>query len=170
VVKEIKEVRRGRIKEYAQAVPGSVYTEGPGVWSVKCDIALPCSTQNELNAESAKTLIENGCKYVGEGANMPCTPEAVDLFRENRVYFAPGKAANAGGVATSALEMSQNSMRLSWTFEEVDEKLRKIMENIFKNATEAATEYNDPENLVLGANIAGMLKIAQAMIAHGVAY
>ncbi|MBN1891330.1 MAG: NADP-specific glutamate dehydrogenase [Clostridiales bacterium] len=170
VAKEIKEVRRGRISEYAQAVPGSVYHEGRGVWSVKCDIALPCATQNEMNKDDAKMLIDNGCRYVGEGANMPCTPEAVDLFKENEVYFAPGKAANAGGVATSALEMSQNSMRLAWTFEEVDEKLRDIMKNIFKSATEAATEYGDPEDLVLGANIAGMLKVAEAMTAHGIAY
>lgn len=170
VVKDIKEVRRARISEYVKAVPGSEYHEGRGVWSVPCDIALPCATQNELNAEDAKTLVANGCKYVGEGANMPCTPEATDLFRENRVYFAPGKAANAGGVATSALEMSQNSMRLSWTFEEVDEKLHQIMRDIFKNATEAAVEYGDPENLVLGANIAGMLKIADAMTAQGIAY
>ena len=170
VVKDIKEVRRARISEYVKAVPGSEYHEGRGVWSVPCDIALPCATQNELNAEDAKTLVANGCKYVGEGANMPCTPEATDLFRENRVYFAPGKAANAGGVATSTLEMSQNSMRLSWTFEEVDEKLHQIMRDIFKNATEAAVEYGDPENLVLGANIAGMLKIADAMTAQGIAY
>ncbi len=170
VAKDIKEVRRARISEYVTAVPGAQYFEGRGVWSVPCDIALPCATQNELNADDAKLLIQNGCKYVGEGANMPCTPEAVDLFKSNRVYFAPGKAANAGGVATSALEMSQNSMRLAWTFEEVDEKLLQIMKNIFKNATEAATEYGDPEDLVLGANIAGMLKIADAMTAQGIAY
>lgn len=170
VAKEIKEVRRGRISEYTQSVPGSVYHEGRGVWSVKCDIALPCATQNELNKDDAKMLIDNGCRYVGEGANMPCTPEAVDLFKENGVYFAPGKAANAGGVATSALEMSQNSMRLAWTFEEVDEKLQDIMKNIFKSATAAAIEYGEPENLVLGANIAGMLKVAEAMTAHGIAY
>lgn len=170
IAKDIKEVRRARISEYTKEVPGSEYHEGRGVWSVKCDIALPCATQNELNEEDAQTLINNGCKYVGEGANMPSTPEAVELFKANKVYFAPGKAANAGGVATSALEMSQNSMRLSWTFEEVDEKLHQIMKNIFKNATDAATEYGDPENLVLGANIAGMLKVAEAMTAQGIAY
>lgn len=170
VAKDIKEVRRSRISEYVKAVPGSEYHEGRGVWSVPCDIALPCATQNELNADDAKLLIQNGCKYVGEGANMPSTPEAIDLYKANGVYFAPGKAANAGGVATSALEMSQNSMRLAWTFEEVDEKLHQIMKDIFKNATEAATEYGDPENLMLGANIAGMLKIADAMTAQGIAY
>lgn len=170
IAKDIKEVRRARISEYTKEVPESEYHEGRGVWSVKCDIALPCATQNELNEEDAQTLINNGCKYVGEGANMPSTPEAVELFKANKVYFAPGKAANAGGVATSALEMSQNSMRLSWTFEEVDEKLHQIMKNIFKNATDAAKEYGDPENLVLGANIAGMLKVAEAMTAQGIAY
>jgi glutamate dehydrogenase (NADP+) len=170
VAKDIKEVRRARISEYLKEVPGAEYFEGQGVWSVPCDIALPCATQNELNEEDAKLLIANGCKYVGEGANMPCTPEAVVLFKQNQVYFAPGKAANAGGVATSALEMSQNSMRLAWTFEEVDEKLHQIMKDIFKNATEAATEYGDPENLMLGANVAGMLKIADAMTAQGIAY
>jgi glutamate dehydrogenase (NADP+) len=170
VAKDLKEVRRARISEYLKEVPGAEYFEGRGVWSVPCDIALPCATQNELNEDDAKLLIKNGCKYVGEGANMPSTPEAVDLFKQNRVYFAPGKAANAGGVATSALEMSQNSMRLAWTFEEVDEKLHQIMKDIFKNATEAATEYGDPENLMLGANVAGMLKIAEAMTAQGIAY
>jgi glutamate dehydrogenase (NADP+) len=170
VAKDIKEVRRARISEYLKEVPGAEYFEGRGVWSVPCDIALPCATQNELNEDDAKTLIANGCKYVGEGANMPSTPEAVVLFKQNHVYFAPGKAANAGGVATSALEMSQNSMRLAWTFEEVDEKLHEIMKDIFKNATEAATEYGDPENLMLGANVAGMLKVADAMTAQGIAY
>ncbi|MBN1776172.1 MAG: NADP-specific glutamate dehydrogenase [Clostridiales bacterium] len=170
VAKDIKEVRRARISEYLKEVPGAEYFEGRGVWSVPCDIALPCATQNELNEDDAKTLIANGCKYVGEGANMPSTPEAVVLFKKNHVYFAPGKAANAGGVATSALEMSQNSMRLAWTFEEVDEKLHEIMKDIFKNATEAATEYGDPENLMLGANVAGMLKVADAMTAQGIAY
>jgi len=170
VAKDIKEVRRARISEYATLVPGSTYTEGKGVWSVKCDIALPCATQNELNESDAKTLIANGCKYVGEGANMPSTPEAVDLFKASGVYFAPGKAANAGGVATSGLEMCQNSMRLSWTFEEVDAKLKQIMQNIFASATAAATEYGNPDDLVLGANIAGLMKIADAMLSHGVAY
>ncbi len=170
VAKELKEVKRARISEYAKLVPGSTYTEGKGVWSVKCDIALPCATQNELDENDAKTLIANGCRYVGEGANMPSTPEAVALFHKNNVYFAPGKAANAGGVATSGLEMTQNSERLSWTFEEVDSMLQRIMQHIFKSATETAAKYGDPEDLVLGSNIAGLMKIADAMIAHGVAY
>jgi glutamate dehydrogenase (NADP+) len=170
VAKDLKEVKRARISEYTKLVPGSTYTEGTGVWSVKCDIALPCATQNELNEDDAKTLIANGCKYVGEGANMPSTPEAVRQFLNNGVYFAPGKAANAGGVATSGLEMCQNSARLSWTFEEVDARLKGIMQTIFKSATAAATEYGNPDDLVLGANIAGMLKIADAMISQGVAY
>ncbi len=169
VVKQIKEVERGRIKEYAARVPGSVYTEGKGIWTIKCDIALPCATQNELNGEDAKALIANGVKYVAEGANMPSTPEAIEAFLSNGIYFGPAKAANAGGVATSGLEMSQNSMRLSWTFEEVDEKLCGIMKNIFENATAAAKEYaNSEDNLVAGANIAGFLKVADAMKAQGV--
>ncbi|MGE5493744.1 MAG: NADP-specific glutamate dehydrogenase [Burkholderiales bacterium] len=170
IAKEIKEVRRGRISEYAKLVPGSVYKEGKGVWTVKCDIALPCATQNELDENDAKTLIANGCQYVGEGANMPSTPQAIALFKKNKVYFAPGKAANAGGVATSGLEMSQNSERRSWTFEEVDAQLQRIMKDIFATATATAKEYGDPEDLELGANIAGLLKIANAMIAQGVAY
>ncbi|MGI6031290.1 MAG: NADP-specific glutamate dehydrogenase [Eubacteriales bacterium] len=170
VVKDIKEVKRGRIKEYADRVPGSVYTEGKRPWGVKCDIALPCATQNELNEEDAKALIANGCKFVAEGANMPSTPEAVALFLNNDVFFGPAKAANAGGVATSGLEMSQNSLRLSWTFEEVDERLRNIMVDIFKNAEEAAARYGHKDNLVMGANIAGFEKIADAMLAQGVAY
>lgn len=169
IVKQIKEVERGRIKEYASRVAGSVYTEGKGIWTIKCDIALPCATQNELNGDDAKTLIANGVKYVAEGANMPSTPEAVEAFLANGVYFGPAKAANAGGVATSGLEMSQNSMRLAWTFEEVDEKLCGIMKNIFENATAAAKEYAGNEsNLVAGANIAGFLKVADAMKAQGV--
>ncbi len=169
VMKQIKEVERARIKEYAARVPGSVYTEGKGIWSIKCDIALPCATQNELNGDDAKALIANGVKYVAEGANMPSTPEAITAFLEAGVYFGPAKAANAGGVATSGLEMSQNSMRLSWTFEEVDEKLCGIMKSIFENATKAAGEYADSEdNLVAGANIAGFLKVADAMKAQGV--
>ncbi len=169
VVKQIKEVERGRIKEYANRVPGSVYTEGKGIWTVKCDIALPCATQNELNGDDAKALIANGVKYVAEGANMPSTPEAIEAFLSNGIYFGPAKAANAGGVATSGLEMSQNSMRLSWTFEEVDQKLRGIMDGIFANATKAAAEYADSDdNLVAGANIAGFLKVADAMKAQGV--
>ena len=169
VVKQIKEVERGRIKEYAARVPGSVYTEGKGIWTIKCDIALPCATQNELNGDDAKALIANGVKYVAEGANMPSTPDAIEAFLKAGIYFGPAKAANAGGVATSGLEMSQNSMRLSWTFEEVDEKLRGIMDGIFANATKAAAEYADSEdNLVAGANIAGFLKVADAMKAQGV--
>ncbi len=169
VVKQIKEVERGRIKEYAARVPGSVYTEGKGIWTIKCDIALPCATQNELNGDDAKALIANGVKYVAEGANMPSTPEAIEAFLSNGVYFGPAKAANAGGVATSGLEMSQNSMRLSWTFEEVDAKLCGIMKNIFENASAAAKEYaNSEDNLVAGANIAGFLNVADAMKAQGV--
>ena len=169
VVKQIKEVERGRIKEYAARVPGSVYTEGKGIWTIKCDIALPCATQNELNGDDAKALIANGVKYVAEGANMPSTPDAIEAFLKAGIYFGPAKAANAGGVATSGLEMSQNSMRLSWTFEEVDEKLHGIMDGIFANATKAAAEYADSEdNLVAGTNIAGFLKVADAMKAQGV--
>jgi len=170
VVKQIKEVERGRIKEYAVRVPGSVYTEGcKGIWTIPCDIALPCATQNELDGEAAKALVANGCYAVGEGANMPSTLEATETFLKNDVLFAPGKAANAGGVATSALEMSQNSMRLSWSFEEVDEKLKGIMKGIFTQCAKAAAEYGDkPTNYVIGANIAGFLKVAEAMMAQGV--
>ncbi len=170
MVKQIKEVERGRIKEYAARVPGSEYHEGcKGIWTIKCDIALPCATQNELDAEGAKALIANGCFAVGEGANMPSTLEATELFLQNGVLFAPGKAANAGGVATSALEMSQNSQRLSWTFEEVDEKLKGIMKGIFEKCAESAKEYGDkPTNYVVGANIAGFLKVAEAMMAQGI--
>ena len=169
VVKQIKEVERGRIKEYAACVPGAEYHEGcRGIWTIPCDVALPCATQNELDAEGAKALIANGCFAVGEGANMPSTLEATELFLQNGILFAPGKAANAGGVATSALEMSQNSARLSWTFDEVDEKLKGIMANIFAKCAEAAKEYGDkPTNYVIGANIAGFLKVADAMMAQG---
>ncbi|MGL4790876.1 MAG: NADP-specific glutamate dehydrogenase [Anaerotignaceae bacterium] len=167
-VKEIKEIKRGRIKDYLAYRPNAKYTEGTGVWTVKCDIALPCATQNELNLEDAKALIANGCIAVGEGANMPSTLEAIDAFLDANVLFAPAKAANAGGVATSALEMSQNSMRLSWTFEEVDAKLKGIMENIFAEVDEAAKEYGMEGNYVAGANIAGFLKVAAAMMAQGV--
>jgi glutamate dehydrogenase (NADP+) len=171
VVKQIKEVERGRIKEYVDRVPGSTYTEGcSGIWSIKCDIALPCATQNELDGTSAKALIANGVVAVVEGANMPSTPEAVIAFQEAGVLFGPAKAANAGGVATSALEMSQNSERLSWTFEEVDGKLHDIMVNIFHNSYNAAKKYGMEGNLVAGANIAGFEKVADAMIAQGVAY
>ena len=169
VVQQIKEVERGRIREYAQRVEGAVYTEGcHGIWSIPCDIALPCATQNELDGESAKLLIKNGVTAVCEGANMPSTPEAIEAFLKAGVMFAPAKAANAGGVATSGLEMCQNSMRYSWTFEEVDAKLKDIMVNIFHNAYNASKEYGLEGNLVAGANIAGFLKVADAMMAQGV--
>ena len=164
VVKEIKEVRRGRIKEYADAVPGAVYTEGKGIWTIPCDIALPCATQNELNLDDAKALKANGCFAVAEGANMPSTREATDFFLANGMLFMPGKAANAGGVATSGLEQSQNSLRLSWTFEEVDERLHKIMADIFAKAADAAERYGVPGNYVAGANIAGFEKVVEAML------
>ena len=168
VVKQIKEVERGRIKEYAARVPGASYTEGfRGIWTVKCDIALPCATQNELDLDGAKALVANKCFAVCEGANMPTTLEATQYLQQNGVYFVPGMAANAGGVAVSALEMSQNSLRLSWTFDEVDARLHGIMENIFKAIDSAATEYGQEDNYVTGANIAGFLKVADAMVAHG---
>ncbi len=167
-VKEIKEVRRGRIKEYLQYRPNAEYHEGKGVWTVKCDIALPCATQNELLEEDAKALVANGCYAVGEGANMPSSLEAIDVFLKNGVLFAPAKAANAGGVATSALEMSQNSQRLSWTFEEVDAKLKSIMVNIYREMAAAAKEYGYENNFVVGANIAGFKKVADAMLAQGI--
>jgi glutamate dehydrogenase (NADP+) len=168
-IKLIKEVQRGRISDYIKHHPHAKYTVGSrGIWTIPCDIALPCATQNELNGEDAEILIKNGCIAVGEGANMPSTPQAIELFNKNKVIFAPGKAANAGGVATSGLEMSQNSLRLSWTFEEVDEKLREIMKSIYRNTSQAAAEYGDPDNLVLGANIAGFKKVAAAMYAQGV--
>lgn len=168
IVKEIKEVRRGRIKEYADMVPGAVYTEGKGIWTIPCDIALPCATQNELNLDDAKALIANGCFAVAEGANMPSTREATDLFVEKKILFMPGKAANAGGVATSGLEQSQNSLRMSWSFEEVDEKLHGIMVNIFDKVQDAAKRYGVEGNYVAGANIAGFEKVVDAMIAQGV--
>lgn len=170
-VKKIKEVERKRIKEYVKYHPNAQYTEGcSGIWSIKCDIALPCATQNEIDENSAKMLVANGCYAVGEGANMPSTPEAIEVFINNKVIFGPAKAANAGGVAVSALEMSQNSMRYSWTFEEVDSKLKNIMANIYKTASSAAKEYGHEDNLVVGANIAGFLKVANAMYAQGIAY
>ena len=169
VVKQIKEVERGRITDYAERVPGSTYTEGcKGIWTVKCDIALPCATQNEIDEESAKALLANGVMCVAEGANMPSTPEAIAAFQNAGILFAPAKASNAGGVATSGLEMSQNSQRLSWTFEEVDAKLKNIMVTIFHNSYNAAKKYGMEGNLVAGANIAGFEKIADAMIAQGV--
>ena len=168
LVKQLKEVERKRIKEYVTVHPEAEYHEGcSGIWSIKCDIALPCATQNEINEESAKLLVANGCYAVAEGANMPSTPEAISVFLDSKILFGPAKAANAGGVATSALEMSQNSMRYSWTFEEVDAKLKDIMVNIYKNASEKAEEYGMKDNLVAGANIAGFLKVADSMLAHG---
>ncbi len=169
VVKQIKEVERGRISEYAKRVEGATFTPGcKGIWTIPCDVAFPCATQNEIDGESAATLIKNGVKVVAEGANMPSTPEAIEAFQAAGVLFAPAKAANAGGVATSGLEMCQNSMRYSWTFEEVDAKLKGIMVNIFHNAYNAAKKYGHEGNLVMGANIAGFEKIANAMIAQGV--
>ena len=168
VIKDIKEVRRARIKEYADLVPGSVYTEGKGIWTIKCDIFLPCATQNELDLDGAKTLIANGCKYVAEGANMPTTLEATKYLQENGVPFMPGKAANAGGVAVSALEMSQNSQRLSWTSEEVDQRLQRIMQDIFAKVQSAAERYGAEDDYVTGANIAGFEKVVEAMIAQGI--
>ena len=168
VVKEIKEGRRGRIKEYVDAVPTAKYTEGKGIWTIPSDIALPCATQNELNLDDAKALIANGCFAVAEGANMPSTREATDLFVEKKILFMPGKAANAGGVAVSGLEQSQNSMRLSWTFDEVDAKLHDIMVGIFAKVDDAAKRYGAEGNYVAGANIAGFEKVANAMIAQGI--
>ncbi|MHB1392327.1 MAG: NADP-specific glutamate dehydrogenase [Clostridia bacterium] len=167
-VQRLKEVERKRISEYVKAHPTAEYHEGcNGIWTIKCDIALPCATQNEIDEKSAKILVSNGVKAVGEGANMPTTLEGTKVFQDNGVLFAPAKAANAGGVATSALEMSQNSMRLAWTFEEVDAKLKNIMVNIYKNASKAAEEYGTKDNLVAGANIAGFVKVAEAMKAQG---
>ena len=165
---DVKQVRRARLTEYAKMRPNCVYHEGKGVWTVKCDIALPCATQNELNLDDAKTLAANGCFAVAEGANMPTSLEATAYFQESGILFCPGKASNAGGVATSALEMSQNSERLSWTFEEVDEKLHGIMVNIFHNLDSAAKQYGMEGNYVAGANIAGFLKVAEAMNAQGI--
>ena len=170
LVKDIKEVKRQRIKEYAVRKPSAKYTEGKGIWTIPCDIALPCATQNELNEEDARTLIANGVRAVAEGANMPSTPEAIAAFQQAGILFGPAKAANAGGVATSALEMCQNSARLSWSFEEVDAKLKGIMATIYKEAAEAAKRYGMEGNLVAGANIAGFEKVANAMLWEGVSY
>ena len=168
-IREIKEVRRARIKEYLNYRPNAEYHEGcSGIWTIPCDIALPCATQNEINEESAKTLVKNGVKVVCEGANMPSTPEAIAVFQNAGVLFGPAKAANAGGVATSALEMSQNSMRYSWSFEEVDAKLQGIMVSIYRNCAKAAKDYGCEGNYVAGANIAGFLKVADSMLAYGV--
>ena len=171
VIQQIKEVKRDRIKTYLEYVPSAKYVEGSaGIWTVPCDIALPCATQNELPLDGAKALVANGCYAVAEGANMPSTPEAIAYLQASNVLFAPAKASNAGGVATSGLEMSQNSQRLAWTFEEVDQKLHDIMTNIYHNAAKAAEEYGMPGNLVAGANIAGFMKVADAMIWQGVSY
>ena len=168
VVKQLKEVERKRIKEYVTLKPGAEYHEGPhGIWTIKCDIALPCATQNEVNGEDAEKLAANGCFCVSEGANMPSTPEAIDVYFENNMLYGPAKASNAGGVATSGLEMTQNSMRLSWTFEEVDEKLHGIMVSIFKSVEAAAKEYGMEGNYMAGANIAGFIKVAESMKAQG---
>ncbi|WP_313885024.1 NADP-specific glutamate dehydrogenase [Desulfofundulus sp. TPOSR] len=168
-VKQLKEVERKRIKAYVEHHPSAQYHEGSkGIWSIKCDIALPCATQNEIDEESARKLVANGVIAVAEGANMPSTPEAIKVFQDNKVLFGPAKAANAGGVATSALEMSQNSMRCSWTFEEVDAKLKDIMVAIYRQISQTAREYGYEGNLVVGANIAGFLKVANAMMAQGV--
>ena len=168
IVKDIKEVKRGRIKEYADRVEGASYTEGKGIWNIRCDVYLPCATQNELDLDGAKALVANGCKYIAEGANMPTSLEATNYVQENGVLFMPGKAANAGGVATSALEMTQNSMRLSWSAEEVDEKLHTIMKDIFKKVDEASKRYDMEDNYVVGANIAGFEKVVEAMKAQGI--
>lgn len=168
-VKKLKEVERKRISEYVNLHPSAEYHEGhKNIWNVKCDVALPCATQNEINEEAASTLIKNGVTAIGEGANMPSTLEATKFFVENKILFAPAKASNAGGVATSALEMSQNSQRLSWTFDEVDKMLHSIMVNIYKNSSARAEEYGFKDNLVVGANIAGFLKVADAMLAQGI--
>lgn len=168
-MKQIKEIERKRIYEYVKIHPTAKYYEGyTGIWTIPCDIALPCATQNEINEADAKFLVKNGCKVVAEGANMPTTLEGTKVFLNNGILFGPAKAANAGGVATSALEMSQNSMRLPWSFEEVDAKLKDIMTNIYRNISEAAEEYEAKDNLVVGANIAGFIKVAEAMKAHGV--
>ena len=168
-IKIIKEINNKRIIEYKNKYPNAKYNgNSKEIWKIKCDIALPCATQNEINSEDAEILVNNGCYAVGEGANMPCTPEAVKIFLENKILYAPGKASNAGGVAVSALEMCQNSTRTQWTAEEVDKKLKEIMSNILKNISMTAKEYGDEDNLVMGANIAGFLKVANAMLAQGV--
>ena len=169
IVKDIKLGHRGRIKEYADRVDGAEYHEGcEGVWTVPCDIALPCATQNEIDQESARTLVANGCTVVCEGANMPSTPEAIAVYQDHGVLYGPAKAANAGGVAVSGLEMSQNSLRLQWTFDEVDQRLKAIMADIFQKSYAASKEYGTPGDLMLGANVAGFTKVADAMVAQGV--
>ncbi len=167
-LQQLKNVKRGRIKEYVEQYPNAKYYEGKRPWTLtKCDIALPCATQNELNGEEAQALVDNGCICVSEGANMPSTPEAIEIFQKNKLLFAPGKASNAGGVATSGLEMSQNALRYNWPSEVVDEKLHEIMKSIHAAARKAAEEYGDPDNYVLGANIAGFKKVADSMIDLG---
>ena len=168
IVKDIKEVKRQRISEYANRVSSAKYTEGKGIWNIKCDIYLPCATQNELDLDGAKALVANGCFAVAEGANMPTTLEATKYLQDNGVLFMPGKASNAGGVSVSGLEQSQNAMRLSWTFEEVDEKLKGIMKDIFTKVDDAAKRYGQEGNYVAGANIAGFEKVANAMISQGI--
>ena len=168
---DIKQKRRARISVYAQEVPGSEYHEGcKNIWSVKCDIAHPCASQNEMDAEGAQKLVDNGCIAVFEGANMPLTPEAIEIVKANGLLYSPGKASNAGGVATSGLEMSQNSIRMSWSFDEVDEKLHGIMQEIYKACYDASVECGQPGNMMLGANVAGFLKVATAMMAQGITY
>ena len=168
-MRHIKEDLRGRVSQYAEERPTASFHSGcKGIWTVPCDIALPCATQNELDGESAKCLVQNGVLSVAEGANMPCTPEAIDIFLASGTLFAPAKAANAGGVATSGLEMTQNAMKYSWSFKEVDSKLKAIMQGIYANVSKAAATYGTPGNLVAGANIAGFLKVAEAMLAQGV--
>ena len=168
IIKEIKEIRRGRIREYADQKPSAKYSEENDLWTIPCDIALPCATQNELDLDDAKVLVSNGCFAIAEGANMPTTREATDFFLENNILFMPGKAANAGGVATSALEMAQDSQRISWSFEEVDMRLQGIMANIYTKVSQAAKRYDMPGNYVAGANIAGFEKVAEAMMAQGI--
>lgn len=167
-VMDLKNVKRGRIKEYVDKYPDAKYFEGETPWNVKCDVALPCATQNELHEEDARALVKNGCKVVGEGANMPCTPEAIAVFQEAKILFSPGKASNAGGVATSGLEMSQNSLRYNWTAEEVDIKLKQIMNDIHEQCVKYGTDDNGYVDYVKGANIAGFVKVAEAMLAQGV--
>jgi glutamate dehydrogenase (NADP+) len=167
-IMDLKNNKRGRISEYIDTYPNATYHEGERPWSVKCDIALPCATQNELNEEEAKTLVSNGCICVGEGANMPCTPEAIEYFLEKKILFSPGKASNAGGVATSGLEMSQNSMRYSWSAEEVDNKLHSIMNDIHEACVTYGSDKDGFVDYVKGANIAGFVKVADAMLAQGI--
>ena len=167
-MKEIKEVRRGRIHEYTDIVKHASFHKEGSIWSVPCEVALPCATQNELHKEDAEMLVKNGVIAVAEGANMPTTPDAIEVLQANHILYAPGKASNAGGVATSGLEMAQNSARLSWTFEEVDSKLKQIMENIYKTVSATAKEYGMEDNFMAGANIAGFIKVADAMIDQGI--